>query len=490
MAIKTPSVYQQNIFSEYRKSNSNIVISAVAGSGKTTTILELLRFVPHHKRVAFLAFNKSIVEELKDRAPAGIEVSTLHSLGCKALFRHYNGKVEVNDWKSYRIAKTLSRRWRDIPPKKFDMYMYNLSRIINYYRLTLQSSHSAIENIIDFYGIDTIGNEVQHASEVLDALYEYNEDPFRHDSKFMIDFADMIYLPVTKPEIVLNKYDEVFIDETQDMNACQQQLVKRIIKNNGRFIAVGDPKQSIYGFMGADIHAYNNFKNQDNTIELPLSVCYRCGTNIVKRANTIYNNLESPDWQHEGEVIENGGFDDIQPGDIVVCRNNLPIVELYFSFIQEEIPCYIKGSDIGKGIINLVKSVQNNSSISGLIDALKARLSNIYMELVERGINEPVKHNKYVSFNEKVDIIEIFSKKYSLVETLVAAVERTFKEDGKGVVLMTIHKSKGLEADNVYFYMPSLLPSKYAVSAHELIQEKNLEYVAMTRAKKKLIIVP
>lgn len=489
MAKFKPSNYQLDIFKNYRETNSNLVISSVAGSGKTTTILELLKFVPNHKKVIFLAFNKSIVDELKDRAPVGIEVSTLHSLGCKALFRHYKGKVEVNDYKNYRMAKNLARRWRDIPSNKFDAYMFNLSKIVNYYKLTLQNSHSAIQSIIDFYGIETIGNEVRHASELLDALEEYNENPYQKDSKFMIDFSDMIYLPITNKKIMMNMYHEVFVDESQDMNAAQQALVKRILAKGGRFVAVGDPKQSIYGFMGSDVNAYNNFKEQENTIELPLSVCYRCGTKIVQRANQIYNIMESPDEHFEGEVVENGDFEDIQAGDYVICRNNKPLVELYFDFIKKEIPCYIKGADIGKGIINLINSLDHTKTKEDMLEDLQIRAGEIYNDLLERGIRNPISHNKYQSFIEKKEIIEIIAKKYSTVETIVMAIERIFKESGKGVVLQTIHKSKGSESDNVYFYMQHLIPSKYAESIHEKIQERNLLYVGCTRAKKRLIFV-
>lgn len=483
-----PSKFQLDIYDEYNKTNNNLVISAVAGSGKTTTILELLKFVPNHKKVIFLAFNKSIVEELTSRAPVGIEVSTLHSLGCKALYRHYKGKIDVNDYKNYRIAKSLSKKWRNIPHNKFDAYMFNLSKIVNYYKLTLQKSHSAIQNIIDFYGIETMGDEVQHTSELLDALDRYNENPFeKGDSKFMIDFSDMVYLPVVDSKIKLNIYNEVFVDESQDMNAAQQALVKKIIAKNGRFIAVGDPKQAIYGFMGSDVNAYNNFKDQPNTTELPLSVCYRCGTNIVQRANQVYNIMESPEKHFDGEVIEDGNFDNIQPGDFVICRNNKPLVQLYFDFIKAEIPCYIKGADVGKGIINLIKSLDHNRSKEAMLQDLKIKLSDIYNELQERQVQNPISHPKYQSFLEKMEIIEIIAKKYSTVETIVAAIERIFKESGKGVVLQTVHKSKGCEAENVYFYQSYLIPSKFAESIHEKIQERNLLYVGITRAKKRLI---
>ena len=73
---------------------------------------------------------------------------------------------------------------------------------------------------------------------------------------------------------------------------------------------------------------------------------------------------------------------------------------------------------------------------------------------------------------------------------MIAFLERLFSDnEKKGVVLSTIHKSKGLEADNVFILDVNLIPSKYATTKDQLKQERNLLYVAITRAKNKLIYI-
>lgn len=480
-----PSKYQKDIFNNYQNTNQNLSISAVPGSGKSTTLIQLLKFVPIFKKTIFLAFNKSIVEDLQKKVPKNINVSTLHSLGCKSIYKTYNGKVQISDYKTYKFAKALSKNWKSVPPKKIEKYIYNICQIINLYKLRLEKDYKDIMNIIMYYDIECIGNEAVDSVEVLEALNNYNENPFAHDEKFMIDFSDMVYLPCVQSKIRLDQYDEVFIDESQDLNKAQQVLVKKIIKSTGRFISVGDPRQSIYGFMSADINAYEDFKNQKNTVELPLSFCYRCGTEIVKLANNIYPVIESPDNMFEGEVESNSKLEDIKEGDFVLCRNNAPLVELYFYFIDSEKKCYIKGSEIGDQIIKLLED-RKNLQKSELLQDLEKRLIDIYEDLKNKGIQEPTKHPRYGKLAEKISIIKIIAKKYNSTAQMINISQKIFTDSGSGIALMSMHKSKGLENDCVYILDISLLPSSYSTQEWQKVQERNLEYVAYTRAKKKL----
>lgn len=84
-----PSKYQIAIYKAFKETEDNLNISAVAGSGKTTVLLELLKFIPKNKTALFLAFNNSIVDELKDRIERrdGIDIMTIHSYGLEINFK-------------------------------------------------------------------------------------------------------------------------------------------------------------------------------------------------------------------------------------------------------------------------------------------------------------------------------------------------------------------------------------------------------------------
>jgi len=482
-----PSKYQLEIFNTYNTTNKNIVVSAVPGSGKTTTILELLKFTPIYRKTIFVAFNKSIVEELRKKVPKHIKVQTMHSLGMRALYKYYDNNIVLDDSKMFKIAIKL-QNFFEIDKQKLFPYIDNLIKITNLYRLRLETDFSAIDEIISYYNVEIIGNESKDAKTLLKAYYQYNRNWRAEGEKFLIDFVDMVYLPAKDDNIYLYKFDEIFIDESQDLNAAQQKIIEKISNAKSRFVAVGDPRQSIYGFMSADVEAYQKFAQKENTIELPLSVCYRCGKNIVNEANKIYNVIESPDWMHDGEVDENGSLDDVNEGDFILCRNVKPLVETYFKLLGREKIAYIKGSEIGKGIVKLIKRYENIPK-NTMLQALVNEKGEIYDKLKERGIRKPTNHPTYISFAEKADIIKLFAEKYSTTREIIKKINDIFLNESDGIMLSTIHKSKGLETDNVYLLEPKLIPSKLAVKPHQIEQEYNLLYVAITRAKKKFAYI-
>jgi len=84
------SQYQAAIFTwvrEHLDAPGALIVEAVAGSGKTTTIVKAAELIPTDHKAAFLAFNKSIATELGNRLPAHVEAKTLNALGfavCRA----------------------------------------------------------------------------------------------------------------------------------------------------------------------------------------------------------------------------------------------------------------------------------------------------------------------------------------------------------------------------------------------------------------------
>ena len=93
-----PSAYQKDIYKIFTQSSDNINISAVAGSGKTTVLIELLKLLPKDKTAVFMAFNNSIVDELKERikTTAQVQVTTIHSYGWRAIMNRYGHRAKMN----------------------------------------------------------------------------------------------------------------------------------------------------------------------------------------------------------------------------------------------------------------------------------------------------------------------------------------------------------------------------------------------------------
>jgi len=302
----------------------------------------------------------------------------------------------------------------------------------------------------------------------------------------LIDYVDMLWLPyILLNESKFKKYNIVLIDESQDLNKLQFELIKRIMNRRSRFISVGDPYQAIYTFQGADSDVFQSIMKQPNTVNLPLSYTYRCGKNIVEEANKIFNFIEFPAGQHEGEVVH-GSIDEAQQSDMIICRNNAPLVDAFLYLLKREKKSIIMGKDYEKGLLSVLNKMEDFTEQSK-----QQILNNKVEELKKKGIRRPENNQSYQSLLEKIYILEQLHKEFSSVEVLRANIENMFsdKKTEDAIILSTIHKAKGTEADNVFFLLPELIPSKYAETITEQYAEQCLMYVGITRAKNKLIYV-
>ena len=479
-----PSKYQQAIFQAYQTQNSNILIDACPGSGKTTTLLQLSKFVKPYKKTRFFAFNVSIAENLQKKIHyPNISVSTLHSYGMSSLMKFMD--CYLSESKIFHIAKQYSKDWK-ISAKRLNAYLFNISQLIQVYRLFLaQKTIESLQSLANLYDIDMNFQDLERTIQIIDKMDEYNNS--KTEDKKMIDYTDMIYLPVLW-DLKTQQFDELMVDEVQDLSILQYKLTQKALRIGGRGIFVGDPRQSIYSFLGANQEAFQNIQNQKNTLSLPLSVCYRCGSKITKFANNIYDVMESPEEQHEGEV-RNGEISELRENDMVLCRNNKPLIELFLKLIETEKKCYIRGKDFGESLIRMVERIDHLTKFEAYYQ-FEERLREIIEELLKKGVSKPTENERYTNFKEKVDVIKLVGEKYSTLSEIIVVLKRIFinvKEEG--ICLSTIHKAKGLEADRTFIIRADLLPSKYATQEWQLTQERNLQFVAVTRPKQSLIFV-
>lgn len=426
------SKYQQEIFKAIDGTNHNLIIEAVAGSGKTTTIVEGM---PKDKQCLFVAFNKHIATELSQRTTQ--DCRTLHSVGYNLL-----GNVKVNGYKVPNIAQ-------DFGVKKKDQFNY--AKVI--------SLHKSM-------GFYTWDNKVAEG-----IIKEFDVDPFDYSlgsqiwakmiaDKVTIDFDDMIFLPVLY-DLDVPKYDCVFIDEAQDLSYIQQKFIEKF---NTRTIAVGDTNQAIYGFRGADSASMVNMKKKFSMKELPLSICYRCKSSIVEKAQKIVPHME---YYQKGGSVSEISTDEFRPeyGDYVLCRTTAPLVSECLKQIAKGNKAIVKGKSIG----DRLKSIVNTGDIDGWY---------------EKSIQREISPGKRMSLDDIYDTLKILEKESN--GDMIGVINKIFTENSNGIIFSTIHKSKGLEANTIYIIKPELIPHP---KSKMLQQEKNLHYVAITRAKERLVYV-
>jgi len=489
-----PSKYQKAIYDYIVHESGNLVVEAAAGSGKTTTLLKCLELIPNDKQVLLCAFNNDITKELEKRTRGfeNVDVRTLHSLGLTMLKRNYPNINSVPDPLKYdsHIKNNLkyytSIDTRRLTGRRYFHYVDNIKKYVDYGRYYLCQTVKDLDFIEERYDVETIADEKEIAIKVM----EWGKTELEG-----VDYTDMIWLPhvlYLKPLGLL--YDYIMVDECQDMNKAQRELIMKCFKMGTRLISVGDSNQTLYSFAGADTESFNILKSMPNTKCLPLSISYRCSRNIVDFAKKIVPTIESSDEDtREGKILFNVSLDDVKDGDMILCRNNAPLIQVYNEFLRLGKKATIRGKDIGSNLKSIVMSVRKelinaDCKEDGLFVRLYDDLFTTRNKIMEKSAVDAQTAMKTPMFENKLDIIkalEVLSEGLKTTDELINKITEIFpkKSKAEGVSLSTVHKAKGLEADNVYVVCPSLMPSKSAKKDWEVRQETNLMYVAYTRAK-------
>jgi len=481
-----PTPEQDRIFLFTKKRPENILIKAYAGAGKTTTIVEAVKLLPVDKSIMFLAFNKHIQEELKTKLPEHVRCYTTYGLGVSAIKRKYGDRIQFDEFKADKIILKKSKSWGLTEElrgeEEISIYLNNMKKLCNLCRLTLTTKPEFIPYVAERYDIPlSKPKDVKRALKVLD---------FMTTDRKTYDFTDMIFLPAIDNSIWFFPQDYVFVDEVQDLNRCQIRIIEKVLKKDkatkklqGRLISVGDFFQGIYGFNAADEKSFAWFEKFPNTKILPLSVSFRCSQAVIRKAQEIVPDIKALPDAPEGSVRDGNVLEEAQSGDFILCRTTMPLVKLFFEFLTQRKKAIIKGSDIGVHLIELIGKINN---VQKLISFWEAELFAFRKDLKKQGVLNPNDHSGYTALEDKVMTLLFLARLSDSILDLKYKIKSIFTDEIQGIVLSTVHKIKGLEADRVFIIRPDLLPMQ-SVKPWQHIQEKNLEYVAITRARLELI---
>jgi len=492
-----PTNYQIEIFKFIHFEKGNAVVEAVAGSGKTTTIVEAIKTLPGRskRRIIFVAFNAHIADELTKRLPGTVQSTTMHAIGLSWIRRARGGPKPEIDLYAKSVRKALRDLIIEANPdfenqlnsnkyltKAFSAYCRTLSDLVKLCKLNLALTLETINQLSDKHGF----NEFKEKEFLL--IERYLANIIKHPDLNNVTFEDMVFYPAVGA-VDVTKFDLVFIDECQDLNKAQQACVYKMLGETGRFIAVGDPYQAIYGFAGADNLSFEEFKNRPNTRYLPLSECFRCAKDIVRFAKEIVPSIEHRDTSQIGQV-RYGSYQEIRGDDFVLCRLNSLLVGFCLDLIRSGKNAKIIGSGIGEDLISLVEAQDATNTVE-LILKLKGQLELLKEALLKSGLDEADIGNntRYAELAEQVLTITVVSEHSKSIDDLINRIENIFDPSKPGITLASIHKAKGLEAKRVFILGDALMPLKKARLEWQVRQELNLMYVAYTRAQEELVFI-
>jgi DNA helicase-2/ATP-dependent DNA helicase PcrA len=470
--------------------SGSLIVQAVAGSGKTTLLVNMLSDTK--ESVAFCAYNKAIAVEIEGKVePLGlgnrVTTGTCHSFGFAALRNAYRG-IKVDNKKMFTLAKEHVENYNI---RAFCMAAASMAKQVGYgidpdFDWNRMLSHFSLLDILP----DT--EDIDKAIEATVFLLKASNATL---SK-VVDFDDMIYGPLIK-NLPFKKYDWVFLDEAQDTNIVRRMMVSKMLSPQGRLVAVGDAHQAIYGFTGADHQSLENIKKEFEASELPLTVTYRCPKTVVELAQNWVNHIEAHESAPKGtvdmarvaELIECKGFG---PKDAILCRNTKPLIELAYTLIRENIACRVEGRSIGEGLIKLATRWKRVKTVGQLCKKLQEWADTEMEKAIANDRNDrcSVIEDQVATLQIMIENCEAEDPISTLVNNIRAMFSDSDGREKKVLTLSTIHRSKGREWDRVFALdMDKYSPSKWAKKSWELLQEDNLCYVQVTRAKKHLTLL-
>lgn len=515
--LAAPSAYQAAVFEHVERSRGHAVVMATAGSGKTTTLVEVARRLPGGTRACFLAFNRSTAAELRSRLPNSVDATTIHALGRSALARHHAAVgAAVPDASKYRrLARELVAGIGDqVDESARPGIAAYLAALANFARLELTAAHdlTAVAALLPRYGLTSpvMPELLPQLHALLNPLLEAGTAAAARGS---VDFTDMVYLPVVQ-RLQLERYDFVCVDEAQDLSRVTLALVMRLVASGARALFVGDPRQAIYAFAGADRHSLKRIEEQAAATVLPLSVSYRCPTRHVALARRFAPEMESAPGAATGSVRfipESALARTARPGDLVMARTNAPLLGVAMAMAEAGVPATVLGEELAAELLDLARRIFPDQDrlpraatevVQRHAQAENRRLEFEYLadprlgELQERNADA---HRALALMLEALAsrphgsaiaaIGGLIRDRVVTYTELEQVTLRMFKQAdaANAVVLSTIHKAKGREAKRTFLLGPENLGIGHANVEEEAV-EANVLFVALTRAKRELVL--
>ncbi len=548
-SLPDPSPAQLAIIDAWQNYTRPLVVLAVAGSGKSTLLRMLIDAVPEsqYRRTVYLAFGKKMADEMRFKLPMGVDCTTIHSQGLRCIkqWMKVNSltlECAQDDWIDHDKYKSVCRYWTQVYAIDPDMDLAKFmpdadSEEIENVRLELQLLkeedreefatavtqlvHYVMVTLTDIADDDAMLELMEHfAFECPDVLIPFLMVAVRDCIKWGFDGVqvaedqkmfsllqscsgdDMLYWPHFHDMPPQWTYDNLLVDEAQDLSTAQREMVKRIRRRNSKLCAVGDAAQAVFGFAGASNDSLDIIIEEFDAITLPLDVCYRCPEGPINLASRYVPNLLPRPNAPIGEMYyaeAEFACSRMAPGDMVMCRLTSPLISLYYRLLRDRIPAKLLGRDLSTGIVKAIKQIGKFKGFEWedfpdfLIEYKEAKIKNYEK-----------KRNKEQLTERLNDLCATISALYGAmcdpetpeedqadsIPEMIKNIERLFSDNPNYcIVLATAHRCKGLEAENVYILSVDLMPFSRSATGWRKVQEFNLLYVALTRCKRRLVFI-
>ncbi|MBN8784410.1 MAG: DNA helicase [Sphingobacteriales bacterium SCN 48-20] len=467
-------------------STGDIRINAVAGSGKTTTLIEYAASRPTGSKILYLAFNKSVKLEAQRKFAAknltNVKVETAHSLAYKHIFRSNHYSLKSSGYKMHEIVELLDLRGNG---EKHTEYIIanHISKFISYF------CNSDKAKVQELNYLDTVNDP--NAQSFVHSFYKYIEDGTRlflsKMDKGEIEITHDFYLKKFQLSRPVLPYDYILFDEGQDASGA---MLSVFLHQKAVKVIVGDTHQQIYGWR----YAVNSLEKTDFQT-FHLSASFRFQQPIANLANELLK------WKkhlkkYTPVLIRGKGSSTAEKSKATIARTNLGLLLSAIDFITDNPKIkhlYFEGNinsytyaDDGASLYDVLSLYNNNH------DRVRDKLIKSMHDLDD--LEDYVEKTEDVQLGMMAGIVKEYGNEIpAILKRLKDLHTGDDSRDNAEMIFSTVHRAKGMEYDVVYLAGDFIKEAdlerakngqqKENVDTSKLNEEINLLYVAVTRTK-------
>lgn len=472
-------------------STGDIKINAVAGSGKTTTIIAYAKSKSPNSKILYLAFNKTVKLEATRKFEAlgmrNVQVETAHSLAYKHVVKYSNFKVKEFGYKTTDLVEIL--KLSNFGEKHLEYILANhISKFAAYF------CNSNKQKISELDYLETISDP--KAKSVVSKFYDKIVQQTRYFLAMMnrgeIEITHDFYLKKFQLECPNLKFDFILFDEGQDASPAMLDILH---KQKATKVIVGDTNQQIYGWR----YAVNSLEQTDFK-SYNLSTSFRFGTDIAKLAMETLKLKVNLNLPIGVEIIGKGNSSESK-SKAVIARTNLGLLLNAIEFVDEpgaSKKLYFEGN------INSYTYADDGASLYDVLNLYNDKRFLIRDQLIKSmktmsDLEEYIESTEDAQLAMMVEIVKRYGNEIpSLIKKIKDAHLDNQNRENANTIFSTVHRCKGMEYDVVYLANDFITEKKIEryikdekkleANLAKLNEEINLLYVAITRAKNTLHI--
>lgn len=468
------------------KSSGSIKINAVAGSGKTTTVIEYARTRPQGMKILYLAFNKSVkIDAIKKFAAKGLEyvrVETAHALAFSHIVSRSHYKVKPGAYKINEIVDLLQLQGNG--EKHLEYILANhISKFLSYF------CNSDKQKVQELNYLDTISDE--KVKTFVRSNYEYILKQTRiflgKMDKAEIEITHDFYLKKFQLSQPVLHYDYILFDEGQDASAAMLDVFMR---QNAIKVIVGDTHQQIYSWR----FAVNSLEKTDFKT-YHLSASFRFDESIAELAMQVLKLKEHIETYSPLSISGKGTTTTVKT-KAILARTNLGLLLRAIEYVTEHKRIkhiYFEGN------IHSYTYADDGSSLYDVLNLYNGKHYLIKDRLIKsmEGIDDLedyIEKTEDMQLSMMLEIVKEYGNEIpKILENIKARHVTNEDKEKAAIIFSTVHRCKGMEYDSVelvndFINEERLIKIKEeqkakGINLNKLNEEINLLYVAITRTK-------